>query len=60
MKSIRIFVLFLIPFGLNAQEETANKAGNFELGVRNTISTFGSTSNTGYGFGGQFRIRLSN
>ncbi len=54
------FILFILPLSLMAQDETLNKAGEFELGVRNTYSTFGSTGNSGLGFGGQFRIRLSN
>ncbi|KJS07571.1 MAG: hypothetical protein VR77_00675 [Flavobacteriales bacterium BRH_c54] len=50
---------------LFAQEDMrpsgAKKAsGMFELGVRNTFSTFGATENLGVGFGGQFRIRVSN
>ncbi|MCB0400562.1 MAG: hypothetical protein KDD41_00615 [Flavobacteriales bacterium] len=61
MKFSRSWLLaVLFPFQLLAQEGDLKKAGEFELGMRNTISTFGSTGNTGFGFGGQFRIRLSN
>lgn len=40
-------------------EKKLNNAGNFELGLRSTFSTFGSTGNLGKGIGGQFRIRMS-
>ena len=61
MKQLRFLLLLIIPINLFSQDlEKTSNAGEFELGVRNTLSTFGSTGSTGYGFGGQFRIRLSN
>jgi hypothetical protein len=60
MKILPFLSLLIIPFFGFSQEKTNSKGGEIELGVRNTLSTFGSTENTGYGFGGQFRIRISN
>ena len=60
MKFLKLFFIITIPFNLIAQETSNSKAGEFELGMRNTISTFNSTGNAGVGFGGQFRIRLGN
>lgn len=56
-----LFIISLLssPF-LYCQDDVNSKSGEFELGTRSTISTFGSTGNIGNGFGGQFRIRLSN
>jgi hypothetical protein len=60
MKFPFVLFIFLTPTFLIGQEKSNSKSGGIEIGVRNTISTFGSTNNTGVGFGGQFRIRVSN
>jgi len=60
MKKLRFFLLITcVPIFTYAQK-TPSKAGILELGTRTTFSTFGSTGNIGTGFGGQFRLRLSN
>lgn len=58
MKYIIIVITFLCVLPLNAQQNESSP-GDFELGVRNTLSAFGGTGNPGLGFGGQFRIRVS-
>ncbi len=65
MTRILLIVSFFLPMMLFAQEDVSTTAaekesGTFSLGVRNTFSTFGATENLGVGFGGQFRIRVSN
>lgn len=60
-----IVILLLMPLFALAQDEippnlSENPSGTFSLGVRNTFSTFGATENLGVGFGGQFRVQLSN
>ncbi len=68
MKKIKfLLIVFLSPLLLFSQENSSivkandsNLGGSFELGIRSTTSTFGSTGNLGYGIGGQFRIRMSN
>lgn len=61
MKVIPIILLLIIPLISFSQNDTSyNVGGNFELGLRSTVSTFGSTGNLGKGIGGQFRIRMSN
>jgi opacity protein-like surface antigen len=57
-KAIVICVLF--PAMLQAQEEIkrSNESGHLSLGMRSTVSLFGSTGSTGIGYGGQFRLRL--
>ncbi|MDT8411915.1 MAG: hypothetical protein RQ875_05605 [Vicingaceae bacterium] len=65
MSKFILFIALLLPLTFYAQEDMRpsgdkKASGMFELGVRNTISAFGSTNNMGTGFGGQFRIRISN
>lgn len=65
MPRILLIVSFFFPMMLFAQEDISattpeKESGTFSLGVRNTFSTFGATENLGVGFGGQFRIRVSN
>ncbi|MBL4668783.1 MAG: hypothetical protein HRT73_14105 [Flavobacteriales bacterium] len=60
MKHLNVLILLFLPFLLFSQEKNTNKSGDFELGIRSTISTFSSSGNLGYGIGGQFRIRMSN
>jgi hypothetical protein len=62
MKKIIVLFLLISSFAF-AQEKPikGSRGGLFSLGVRNTMSMFndGSWSNNGVGFGGQFRIQLS-
>lgn len=60
MKFLKLLAVTLIPLSAFSQESSNSKIGKFELGIRNTISTFGSSGNVGYGFGGQFRVRVTN
>ena len=65
MTRILLIVSFIFPLTFFAQDEippnlSENPSGTFSLGVRNTFSTFGATENLGVGFGGQFRVQLSN
>ncbi len=51
----------LFLFAAYAQEDnlpSTDLTGRFSLGVRSTQSLFGSSDNSGMGFGGQFKIRL--
>lgn len=56
MKKYILFLLF-IPLFCGAQNADS-VSGYFQLGVRNTCSTFSDDGANGFGFGGQFRIRL--
>ncbi len=61
MKKI-ILCFLLIPLISTAQEKEKidNESGYFYLGVRNTISAFSDDNAYGFGYGGQFRIRVTN
>lgn len=62
MHKLTILLLtLLLPFGIFAQEESSNDrgGGDFELGMRSTLSLFGSNGYTGSGVGGQMRIRIT-
>lgn len=51
-----VIALLLLANSFLAAEE--KPAGQFELGARTSASFFGGGSNTSYGTGGQFRIRI--
>src|SRR6476620_6775233 len=53
-----ILLFLLIPFMSAAQEQLDKESGYFQLGVRNTVSAFSDDGATGFGYGGQFRIRV--
>lgn len=53
-----ILLLMLIPFMSAAQEHLDKESGYFQLGVRNTVSAFSDDGANGFGYGGQFRIRV--
>lgn len=57
MKNIFLLIMCYLPFLSFSQEK---KAGEFELGLRNTLSLFSADNNSGFGAGGQFRLRLAN
>ena len=55
-----IFCCMLIPYIGSAQEREHldTESGYFSLGVRNTVSAFSDDGANGFGYGGQFRIRV--
>ena len=57
MKKIILFCL-LIPTLSSAQQHSDTVSGCFQLGVRSAFSAFSDAGASGFGFGGQFRIRL--
>jgi opacity protein-like surface antigen len=57
MNKIILFAL-LLPLIGKAQEPLDKESGYFQLGVRNVVSTFSEDGATGFGYGGQFRIRV--
>lgn len=65
MRTPIILILLLFPFIIYSQDtavlnskQRSAESGQFSLGMRNTMSMFGSSGYTGLGYGGQFRIRL--
>ena len=60
MKKIIVFCM-LIPVISIAQEKMKRDtvSGYFSLGMRNTVSAFSDAGATGFGYGGQFRIRIT-
>src|ERR1041385_773516 len=57
----KFFLLFfLLPMYGIAQEyeHIDNESGYFSIGVRNTVSAFSDDGETGFGYGGMFRIRV--
>lgn len=57
MKKLILFAL-LLPLLSNAQEPLDKESGYFQLGVRNVVSAFSDDGANGFGYGGQFRIRV--
>ena len=57
----RMLYFLLIPFSGIAQEKQKadTESGYFQLGVRNTVSAFSDDGANGFGYGGQFRIRIN-
>jgi len=53
-----ILLFLLIPIIGTAQEHLDKESGYFQLGVRNTVSAFSDDGANGFGYGGQFRIRV--
>jgi len=51
----------LMPIIGIAQEKPKRdiESGYFQFGVRNTVSAFSDAGANGFGYGGQFRIRIS-
>ena len=60
MKKI-ISICLLMPIIGIAQEKPKRdiESGYFQFGVRNTVSAFSDAGANGFGYGGQFRIRIS-
>ncbi len=57
MKKLIVIALFL-PMMSKAQEHLDTESGYFQLGVRNVVSAFSDDGANGFGYGGQFRIRV--
>jgi opacity protein-like surface antigen len=57
MKKLALLSLF-IPVMSIAQEKLDTESGYFQLGVRNAVSAFSDDGAHGFGYGGQFRIRV--
>ena len=55
-----VFIGLLVPLAGSAQEKEHldKESGYFQLGVRSTVSAFSDDGASGFGFGGQFRIRV--
>lgn len=59
MKKLIFSICILSTFSLFSQEDTKNNfGGEFQLGMRSTMSVFGHDAQPGYGTGGQFRLRF--
>jgi len=59
MKRLLFIPFLLISIVSWAQEKTKdNFGGEFQLGMRSTMSVFGHDAQPGYGTGGQFRLRF--
>ena len=57
MRKLLQLCLF-IPVMCSAQEKVDKESGYFQLGVRNAFSAFSDDGANGFGYGGQFRIRV--
>lgn len=57
MKKLMLLSLLIPQLG-TAQEHLDKESGYFQLGVRSTVSAFSDDGATGFGYGGQFRIRV--
>ncbi|MCX6294876.1 MAG: outer membrane beta-barrel protein [Bacteroidetes bacterium] len=55
-----ILLALLIPLIGRGQEHIDTVSGYFQLGVRNAFSAFSDDGANGFGYGGQFRIRVLN
>ncbi|MFL5765300.1 MAG: outer membrane beta-barrel protein [Bacteroidia bacterium] len=51
-------VILFIPLMSYGQEHLDTESGYFQLGVRNAFSAFSDDGANGFGYGGQFRIRV--
>jgi opacity protein-like surface antigen len=58
MKKATLLCMLMPYMALAQLEKIDNESGHFSLGVRNTISSFTDEEATGFGYGGQFRIRV--
>jgi opacity protein-like surface antigen len=59
MKKLMMLSLLIPQLGTAQEREHLDKeSGYFQLGVRNTVSAFSDDGATGFGYGGQFRIRV--
>jgi opacity protein-like surface antigen len=60
MKKLFLSLIFIIPFISKAQEQPSaeTESGQFQLGIRSTVSAFSDDGFPGTGAGGQFRVRF--
>ncbi len=58
LKSFIFSIIILISTFLLAQDNKSS--GNFHLGIRSTVSSFSDDGASGFGFGGQYRLRILN
>ncbi|MGZ4055392.1 MAG: hypothetical protein ACXVPU_09005 [Bacteroidia bacterium] len=57
MKKLILFCSF-IPVVSMAQQHVDTESGYFSLGIRSVVSSFSDAGYSGFGYGGQFRIRV--
>ncbi|MDF2437292.1 MAG: hypothetical protein K0Q95_1668 [Bacteroidota bacterium] len=57
-KPVLLFLLLPLMSTAQEREHLDKESGYFQLGVRNTISAFSDDNANGFGYGGQFRIRV--
>jgi opacity protein-like surface antigen len=57
-RSVLLFMLMPLMSSSQEREKLDKESGYFQLGVRNTISAFSDDGATGFGYGGQYRIRV--
>lgn len=57
MKKMFLLLCFIGTMA-TAQEKVDSESGYFSLGMRNTMSAFSDDGAYGFGYGGQFRIRV--
>jgi len=60
MKKLFIAVAFCVPLTCAAQDDKISdyaRPGDFQLGMRTTVSLFGHENSPGFGVGGQWRIQ---
>lgn len=59
MKKLILFCVFCPMLSIAQERERIDsESGYFALGVRNTVSAFSDDGTNGFGYGGQFRIRV--
>lgn len=59
MKKLMLLTMLIPQLGIAQERERLDKeSGYFQLGVRNTVSAFSDDGASGFGYGGQFRIRV--
>ena len=58
MRKKLILMSMFIPMLSFGQEHLDSESGYFQLGVRNAFSAFSDDGANGFGYGGQFRIRV--
>ena len=49
----------MISIAQRSEHKLDNESGYFQLGIRNTVSAFNDDGAAGFGYGGQFRIRVT-
>ena len=59
-KLILLFLLIPMIGKTQSNQKLDNESGYFQLGLRSTVSAFSDAGAKGYGYGGQFRIRVTN